>query len=51
MCYGPGGPQSAERVTAPVADAIRAHGYTDVRGRTDTAGLAVSGRAQDSGSP
>ncbi|WP_327677474.1 class I SAM-dependent methyltransferase [Streptomyces sp. NBC_00467] len=45
VCYGPGGPQSAERVTAPVADAMRAHGYSGVRVRSDTAGLAVSGRA------
>lgn len=42
---GPGGPQSAERVTAPLADTMRAHGYTDVRARTDTAGLTVCGRA------
>ncbi|MCO1654000.1 class I SAM-dependent methyltransferase [Pseudonocardia humida] len=44
VCYGAGGPQSAERITGPVAAALRAHGFLDVVVRDEAGGLAVSAR-------
>lgn len=43
VCFGAGGPQSADRVTTPIADALRAHRFTDVTVRTSRSGIAVSG--------
>ncbi|WP_214402935.1 class I SAM-dependent methyltransferase [Pseudonocardia lacus] len=45
VCYGAGGPQPAERITAPIATALRAHGFVDVAVRDEPGGLAVSARA------
>lgn len=45
VCYGAGGPQTAERVTTPIADALRAHGLVGVRVREGDGGIAVSGEA------
>jgi len=45
VCYGAGGPQPAERITGPVAAALRAHGFVGVAVRDEPGGLAVSARA------
>ncbi|MDQ3453978.1 MAG: hypothetical protein M3513_00520 [Actinomycetota bacterium] len=42
--FGAGGPQTADRVTAPIARAFAEHGFTDVRVRSGGSGIAVSGR-------
>ena len=44
VCFGAGGPQTADRVTAPIARAFAEHGFTDVRVRSGGSGIAVSGR-------
>lgn len=44
ICYGAGGPQPAERITGPIAAALRATGFVDVVVRDEDDGLAVSAR-------
>jgi SAM-dependent methyltransferase len=43
VCYGAGGPQPAERITAAVAGELTRHGFVGVDVRVDSEGLAVSG--------
>lgn len=45
ICFGAGGPQSANRVTTPIAAALREHGFVDVEVRASGSGLAVSARS------
>lgn len=44
VCFGAGGPQRPERITEPIAAALREHGFLDVVVRVEDGGLAVSGR-------
>jgi SAM-dependent methyltransferase len=47
VCFGAGGPQGPERLTVPVAAALRAAGFAAVRVRVEAEGLAVSGVRED----
>jgi SAM-dependent methyltransferase len=49
VCYGAAGPTSAERMLTPIAEALRAHGFTGVQVRAGATGSAVSGRTRDPG--
>lgn len=44
ICYGSAGPQTSERVTAPIAAALTEHGFVEVAVRAEVDGTAVSAR-------
>ncbi len=46
VCYGVG-PQSPERITSTVAEALTAQGFTDVGISTSNSGMGISGRTPD----
>ncbi|MCP3802498.1 class I SAM-dependent methyltransferase [Allokutzneria sp. A3M-2-11 16] len=44
ILYGAGGPTSADRVTGPVAAALREHGFAEVTARASAFGIGVTAR-------